>query len=197
MKGPHSPSEEKAVPSPDFSHRPRHLNSEQIVEVEGFSKLTLRPIRLDDETKMIEFHRGISAKSIFMRFFGYLGFDRRTAHERLVRVCTNTPDIYTMVIEQPIHARQSVKILGVGRLIKSSEPHVAIFDTLIGDEAHIPKLAGILLNRLIRLARAFRFRIVTGKLLDLDHDAINLCRTFGFAVHMLPEEGLVHVTLRL
>jgi hypothetical protein len=33
--------------------------------------------------------------------------------------------------------------------------------------------------------------------LDLDHDAINLCRTFGFAVHMLPEEGLVHVTLRL
>ncbi len=41
---------------------------EQVVEVAGFSKLKLRPIRLDDEGKMVEFHRGISPKSIVLRY---------------------------------------------------------------------------------------------------------------------------------
>jgi acetyltransferase len=197
MKTTRSPSSEKAVPIPDFSRRPRRMNPEQIVEVKGFSKLKLRPIQLDDETKMIEFHRGISIKTIFMRYFGYLGLDRRTFHQRLVRVCTNTPDIYSIVIEQPAHPRRSVKILAVGRLIKAPEPYVAMFDTLIGDEAHISKLGAILLNRLISLARAFRFQMLAGKFLEVDHDAIDLCRALGFAVHTAPEDGLVHVALAL
>jgi acetyltransferase len=197
MKNNRSHSPEKAVPIPDLSRRPRRMNSEQIVEVKGFSKLKLRPIRLDDETKMIEFHRGISPQSIFLRYFGYLGLDRRTSHQRLVRVCTNTPDIYSVVIEQPAHPRTSVKILGVGRLTKSSEPYVAMFDTLIGAEAHIPKLGGILLNRLISLSKAFCFQMLTGKFLEVDHDAIDLCRTLGFAVHGSLEEGVVHVALKL
>jgi acetyltransferase len=197
MKTTRSPSSEKAVPIPDFSRRPRRMNPEQIVEVNGFSKLKLRSIQLDDETKMIEFHRGISVKTIFMRYFGYLGLDRRTFHQRLVRVCTNAPDIYSIVIEQPAHPCKSVKILAVGRLIKAPEPYVAMFDTLIGDEAHISKLGGILLNRLISLAKAFHFQMLAGKLLEVDHDAIDLCRALGFAVHTVPEDGLVHVALAL
>jgi hypothetical protein len=57
--------------------------------------------------------------------------------------------------------------LAVGRLIKTPEPYVAMFDILIGDEANIPKLAKILLNRLINLGRAFHFQILSGKLLGL------------------------------
>ena len=146
---------------------------------------------------MVEFHRGISPKSICLRYFGYLGFDRRTSHERLVRVCTNTADVYSVVIEQPAHARKSVKILAVGRLIKTPEPYVAMFDILIGDEAHIPKLAKILLNRLITLGRAFRFQILAGKVLGIDKDTINLCQSLDFTLQNLTKEGIVQVLLKL
>jgi hypothetical protein len=186
-----------SLPIPDFSRRPRGVHVEKIVEVAGFSKLKFRPIRLDDESKMVEFHRCLSPKSICFRYFGYLGLDRRTSHERLVRVCTNTPEVYSVVIEQPAHTRRSVRILAVGRLIKTPEPYVAMFDILIGDEAHIPKLAKILLNRLIRLGRAFRFQILAGKLLNIDKDAIYLCRGLDFAVQTAAEEGTVQVVLKL
>jgi len=182
---------------PDFSRRPHRIHLEQSVEVTGFSKLKLRPIRLDDESKMVEFHRCISPKSIFLRYFGYLGLDRRTSHERLVRVCTNTAEVYSIVIEQPAHPGTKVAILAVGRLIKTQEPYVAMFDILIGDETNIPKLAKILLNRLISLGRAFRFRILTGKILNIDQDAISLCRSLNFAVQNITEEGVVQALLKL
>jgi len=197
MKSAHRPPPKIQEPTPDFSRRPHRLHLEQIVEVTGFSRLKLRPIRLDDESKMVEFHRGISPKSICLRYFGYLGFDRRTSHDRLVRVCTNTDEVYSIVIEQPAHARSSVKILAVGRLIKSPEPYVAMFDILIGDEANVPKLAKILLDRLIRLGRAFRFQILAGKILGIDKDAINLCLREDFAVQKLTGEGTVEVLLKL
>ena len=197
MKSTRRPAPKTKEPIPDFSRRPRGIHLEQIVEVTGFSKLKLRPIRLEDESKMVEFHRGISPKSICLRYFGYLGFDRRTSHERLVRVCTNTAEVYSVVIEQPAHARRSVKILAVGRLIKTPEPYVAMFDILIGDEAHIPKLAKILLGRLISLGRAFRFQILAGKVLGIDKDTINLCQSLDFTLQNLTKEGIVQVLLKL
>ena len=197
MKNTRRPASQVENPIPDFSRRPHRIHLEQIVEVTGFSKLKLRPIRLDDETKMVEFHRGISPKSICLRYFGYMGFDRRTSHERLVRDCTNTAEVYSVVIEQPAHARSSVKILAVGRLIKTPEPYVAMFDILIGDEAHIPKLAKILLDRLISLSRAFRFQILAGKVLGIDKDAITLCRSLDFTLQNLTKEGMVQVLLKL
>jgi acetyltransferase len=190
-----APKIEKRIP--DLSRRPYRMHLEQIIEVPGFSKLKFRPIGLGDESKMIEFHRGISPKSIFLRYFGYLGFDRRTSHERLVRVCTNTAEAYSIVIEQPAHRRTSVKILAIGRLIKTPEPYVAMFDILIGDEAHIPKLAKILISRLIALGRAFHFKILAGKVLNIDADVINLCRSLDFATQDLTSEGTVQVLLKL
>jgi acetyltransferase len=184
-------------PIPDLSRRPHGFHLEQIVEVTGFSKLKIRAIRLDDEIKMVEFHRCISPKSICLRYFGYLGLDRRTSHERLVRVCTNTTDVYSVVIEQPAHPRTAVKILAVGSLIKTPEPYVARFDILIGDEANIPKLAQLLLHRLISLSRAFRFRILAGNVLGIDKDAINLFRILDFTVQDINEEGTVQALLRL
>jgi acetyltransferase len=197
MKKSPRPALKSKAPVPKFSQRPPRIHLEKIVEVAGFSRLKLRPIRLDDESKMIDFHRLLSPKSVCLRYFGYLGLDRRTSHERLVRVCTNTDEVYSIVIEQPAHPRTSVTILAVGRLVKTPEPYVAMFDILIGDEAHIPKLANILLSRLIRLGRAFGFQILAGKVLGIDKDAIHLCQSLNFAVQPLTEEGIVQVVLKL
>lgn len=187
----------RTLRQPDFGGRPRRINLDQTVAVKGYGKLQIRPIRLDDEQEMIRFHEAISEESIYMRYFEYLGLDRRTSHERLIRICTNTPDSYAIVIEKPATQHQPAAILGVGRLTKTAEPDVATFDTLMIDDEKGPQLGKVLLGRLIKLAHAFGFKILTGELLVADHDATNLCRDLGFTLQTLPQDGLVLVTLDL
>jgi len=127
-------------PYPDFCGRPRRINLDQMVAVKGLGKLILRPIRLDDEQEMVEFHRHISDESIYMRYFEYLKLDRRTAHERLVGICTNAPESYAIVAERPAAVHRPAAIFAVGRLTKTSEPYATTFDILITDEAHPTKL---------------------------------------------------------
>jgi len=187
----------QTAPVPDFCNRPRRINLDQMVAVKGIGKLILRPIRLDDEQEMVQFHGHISDESIYMRYFEYLGLDRRTAHERLVGICTNTPESYAIVVERPAMAQRPAAIFAVGRLTRTPEPYVATFDTLLTDEAQATKLPKILLTRLIKIAHAFGFQALTGELLVADHDALNLCRALAFSLQTLPQDGLVRVTLDL
>ena len=182
---------------PDFGGRPRRISLDQTLAVKGFGKLKIRPIRLDDEQEMIRFHAGISEESIYMRYFEYLGLDRRTAHERLTRICTNTPESYAIVVEQPAFSHRPAAILAVGRLTKTSEPYTATFDTLLSDEEKAPLLGKVLVNRLIKLAHAFGFRVLVSELLVADHDTLNLCRILGFRLETLLKDGLVRGTLDL
>jgi acetyltransferase len=182
---------------PDFSGRPRRISLDQIVAIKGHGKLTIRPIRLDDEPEMIRFHKDISEESIYMRYFEYLGLDRRTSHERLVRICTNTPESYAIVVEQPSTSHRLAAILAVGRLTTTPEPYVATFDILLSDEEKEPQLGRVLVQRLIKLAHAFGFRLLTSELLVADHDTLNLCRTLEFELQTLPQDALVRVTFAL
>lgn len=182
---------------PDFSGRPHRINLEQLVAVQGHGKLRIRPIRLDDEAAMVHFHRKISAESIYMRYFEYLGLDRRTSHDRLVRICMNTPDSYAVVMERAELKSQAGVILAVGRLTRTDEPLVATFDVLVIDDKQHDHLAKLLIARLAKIARAFGFQILTGELLVADHDNLNLCRSLGFSLQTVPEGGMVRATLSL
>jgi len=197
MKAAASPSDIPIIPVPDFSRRPRRINPDQILTVKGRGKLKIRPIRVEDEQEMVRFHEHISEESIYMRYFEYLGLDRRTSHERLMRVCANTPESYAIVVEQPATPHRPAAILAVGRLTKTSKTYVATFDTLLAENEEPSRLGKVLLDRLIKLARAFGFQALTGELLVADHDALNLCRALGFTLQTLPEDCLVRVTLDL
>ena len=192
-----SPSPHPAIRVPDFGGRPGRINLDQILAIKGHGKLKIRPIRLDDEQEMIRFHERISEESIYMRYFEYLGLDRRTSHERLARICTNTPESYAIVVEKPASPHHSAAILAVGRLTKTAEPYVATFDPLMTDEENAPQLGKVLLHRLVKLAHAFGFQVLTGEVLVADHDTLNLCRAVGFSLQTIPEDGLVHATLQL
>jgi acetyltransferase len=168
-----------------------------MVAVKGLGKLKIRPIRLGDEPAMVRFHESLSDESIYMRYFEYLGVDRRTGHERLSRICTNTPESYAVIVEKPGKGRQPAEILGVGRLTLTNETHVATFDSLLIEGAQAPRLAKVLLTRLIKLTRAFGFYLLTGEFLVADHEELNLCRQLGFTLQTLPRDGLVVVTLEL
>ena len=50
-------------------------------------QVTIRPIRPEDEPAMIEFHKKLSERSVYLRYFQPLKLTQRTAHERLTRTC--------------------------------------------------------------------------------------------------------------
>jgi acetyltransferase len=182
---------------PDFCNRPRRINLEQLVAIKGYGKLIIRPIRQEDEDEMVRFHQRTPEESIYMRYFEYLGLDRRTSHERLARICKNSSESYALVVERPAFRARIAAILAVGRLTKTAKPLVATFDTLIAEENETSKLAKVLITRLIKLARAFGFEVLTSELLLADYDTLTLCRSLGFTLKSLPEGGMVRVTLGL
>src|SRR5271163_2640195 len=106
-----SPSTPRTTRLPDFAGRPRRINLDEMTAVKNHGKLIIRPIRLDDEHEMIRFHENLSEESIYLRYFEYLGLDRRTSHERLIRICTNTPESYAIVVERPANPRGPAAIL--------------------------------------------------------------------------------------
>ena len=71
------------------------------------------------------------------------------------------------------------------------------FDTLMVNEKKTGELAKPLLRRLVTLAKDFGFQTLIGDFMVADHDALNVCRSLGFALHTVPEDGLVKVTLEL
>ena len=183
---------------PEASDSLRLEKLDQVVAVKGYGKLKTRAIRPNDEKGMVHFHQSISEESIYMRYFEYLGLDQRTSHERLIRICTNTPESYAIVVEEvAVTSSYPATILAVGRLTTTAEPYVVSFDKLTVDEEDPPQLGKVLLHRLIKLAQVFGFQILACDLLVADHDTLTLCRTLGFSVQTLPEGGLVRVTLAL
>jgi len=49
------------------------------------NKVTIRPIRPEDEPLMVKFHETLSDRSVYLRYFSSLSLSRRIDHERLLR----------------------------------------------------------------------------------------------------------------
>src|SRR5881396_2904742 len=55
--------------------------------LKGGIEVNIRPIRAEDEPLMVKFHETLSDRTVYLRYFSSLSLARRTAHDRLVRVC--------------------------------------------------------------------------------------------------------------
>jgi len=195
MKSPQTSLEKGPTDEPtNFAHKPAHLHPEHVVTIHNFGRVKLRPISIEDENGMVEFHQSLSEENIYERYFEHISLDARTLHERLARVCANTADSFAIVAES---IKNGGEILAVGRLTTTAVVNKASFALLVADRAKDTTLARELLMRLIVVARAYRFQTLGGEFLVADHDALNLCRDLGFRLHTVPEDGIVRVTYSL
>jgi acetyltransferase len=191
------PVKSRTATSPGFLAELSHFAPELVVHLKDHGQIKFRPIRADDEQRMIQFHEALSEESIYLRYFEHISLDTRTLHERLARVCTNTPDSFAIVAERHASGHRPTEIEAVGRLTTSDTPCVAGFAMLINDKFQNTELPRELLKRLIAIARAQGFHTLNGELLVADHDALNLCRSFGFNLLTVPEDGIVLVSYPL
>jgi acetyltransferase len=160
------------------------------------ARLTLRPIRPDDEELLIAFHAALSDESVSLRYFGPLSLETRTAHWRLARVCFSDYDRELALVA--IHGKgKSRKIVAVGRLNRLHDANSAEFAVLVADPWQGQGLGTQLLAELIRIGRTEKLEVIVGSILASNHAMLDLCRRHGFILSRPPGENVFEAELRL
>ena len=128
----------------------------------GGVKVTIRPIRPEDEPLMVKFHKTLSDRSVHLRYFGLVSLQRRIMHERLRRVCFIDYDREIALVADLTNRDGTHQILGVGRLVKEHGKNEAEFAVLISDPWQGKGFGSELLKLLVQVGRKEGLRRITG-----------------------------------
>jgi acetyltransferase len=156
----HDPQTREAdLPKPAIRSYPaEYVTTRKIGAVE----VTIRPIRPEDEPLMVEFHKTLSDRSVYLRYFGILSLEKRIMHERLRRVCFIDYDREIALVIDLKNRDGPHRILGVGRLIKEHAKNEAEFAILISDPWQGKGLGSELLKLLVEIGRKERLSRIIG-----------------------------------
>src|SRR5215204_4552570 len=194
----HDPdTDEEGLPRSAIRPYPNQYVSQTMAK--DSTQVTVRPIRPEDEPLMIKLHESLSERSVYMRYFQMLNLDRRTAHERLTRICFIDYDReMALVAEHRNPETGEREILGVGRLSRErAAPSEAEISVLVSDRFQRQGLGTILLERLLEIGRAEGLRRITAVILVDNRPMQRLLRKLGFHLRRDREEGVVKADLEL
>lgn len=166
--------------------------------------VTIRPIRAQDEPLMVKFHATLSDRTVYMRYFTSLSLLRRTAHERLMRICTCDYEHEMVLVAEHQDAKTGAReIWAVGRLNKL-EPaqegqagHSAEVAVLVSDRYQRQGLGQELLKRLIEIAPREKVNRIVAEMLHDNLAMQNLFKSLGFQFQSLGDPASVQATLDL
>ncbi|GAB4458464.1 MAG: bifunctional acetate--CoA ligase family protein/GNAT family N-acetyltransferase [Armatimonadaceae bacterium] len=143
------------------------------------SAVTIRPLRPEDENRLVAFHETLSERSVELRFYQPFALNQRTAHERLVRLAQSDYDrqIALAVV-------QNDELLGVARLYKphgrDGMPGTATFSLLISDQHQNQGLGTMLLGHLVEVAQAEQIQRLQAEVLTVNAPMRHVCAKLGF-----------------
>ena len=156
------------------------------------TELMIRPIRPEDEPRMIEFHHKLSDRSVYLRYFQPLKLTQRTAHERLTRICFIDYDREMALVAEMRLPDGSSEIIAVGRLSKLhgfSEAEIAV---LVRDEFQHKGLGTELVSRLMKVAQDEKLQAVSSTMLGINREMRAICNRLGFKLSVDMEDDLVN-----
>lgn len=187
---------EEALPHPAIRPYPLQYRSEWTLR-DG-TPVVIRPIRPEDEPLMVTFHEGLSAQSVYFRYFHMIDLERRIAHERLSRICFTDYDREIVLVAERRHGSTGAReIIGVGRLTKLHGAGQAEVAAVVADRFHNLGLGSELTRRVIEIARSEGLSKVIAEMLPDNLSMQKIFRHFGFKLQHAPEEGVVKAALTL
>jgi acetyltransferase len=143
--------------------------------------VTIRPIRPEDEPLFVQFHQGLSERSVYYRFFHTTALDQRVAHERLTRTCFIDFDREMALVAEHKGETGDREIIGVGRLRKVRHTTTAQFAVLVADRWQKKGLGTELLRRLIGVARDEKLTSLLGQVHPENREMMRVCEKAGGA----------------
>jgi acetyltransferase len=158
----------------------------------------MRPIRPEDEPLVVEFHRSLSAETVFERYLQHLGFDERTAHRRLIRICFLDYDReLALVAECPHPETGAPQIIGIGRLSRVFGTDDAKFAVLVTDARQGKGVGTELLRRLVDVARAEGVATLSAEMRANNVGMRRAAEKVGFTLAPGATEDVVRAEMRL
>jgi acetyltransferase len=155
--------------------------------------VTIRPIRADDELKMVHFHESLSDRSVYLRYFHYMHLDTRVTHERLARVCVVDRERGMVLVAET----NDGKIVAVGRLSREAGADDAEFALLVSDAWHEHGIGTELLRRLVAAARQQGIHHLSGDILAENSGMQDVCRHLGFQMRYSLEDHVIRASLEV
>jgi acetyltransferase len=144
-------------------------------------KVTIRPIRAEDEPLMQSFHATLSDRSVYMRYLAPMLLSQRVTHERLSRVCHSD---YSREIVLVVEAEKNGEriICAVGRLSKfRGEDEEARMSLLVSDNFQGEGIGMELIKRLIDVAKREKIKKIIA-VISLENETMKmLCQKTGFS----------------
>jgi acetyltransferase len=182
----HAPSlPTERLPKPTIRPYPAQYISQWILE--NGTEVTVRPIRPEDEPLMVAFHKTLSDRSVYLRYFSSPSLSTRVAHERLARLCFVDYDREIALVvdkHEPVSDRHS--LLGIGRLIKLRNGNHAEVAVLVSDQAQGQGLGTKLFRKLIEIARHEGLSRVSAEMLPDNFAMRRIADKLGFSTSPAP-----------
>ncbi len=160
--------------------------------------VTIRPIRPEDEPRIVRFHETLSERTVYFRYLESLQLTQRVAHERLTRICHVDYDrVIALVAERKDPATGLPEIIGVGRLERIPNTPDAEFAVVISDAAQGKGLGRHMMERLIEVARSEGIRKLSAEVHPENTAMLELCRKLGFRIDLELGDPTAYVELEL
>lgn len=144
----------------------------------------IRPIRADDELQTRDFFGHLSEESRHRRFMKFV----KALSDRMVHffVHIDYQKHMAFVCEAEVDGRPA--LVGEARYVANPDGRSCEFGVVIADDWHGSGVAGLLMEALIRAARAQRFDTMEGLVLRDNHDMLKFVRALGFEASPDPVE---------
>jgi acetyltransferase len=143
---------EKDLPQPAIRPYPSQYVGEWTMK-DG-TRVTIRPIRPEDEPLVKNFHETLSEQSVYLRYHSMVKLSERVSHKRLARICYNDYNReLALIVELAWPGGGERSIIAVGRLVKLHGKANAEIAVLVGDSFQRQGLGAELVRRLLDVAR--------------------------------------------
>jgi acetyltransferase len=170
---------DEELPRPAIRPYPVEYVSEWTMK-DGTS-VTVRPVRAEDESRMVEFHKGLSDATVYLRYFQAQRLESRVAHERLIRKCFLDYDREMALVAERFNKDTSAsELVGVGRLVRQRDEREAELGVVVADRCQGAGLGTELVRRLIEIARCEGIGSIKADILSENASMVALGKHFHF-----------------
>jgi acetyltransferase len=166
---------------------------EETVDWHGL-RVTIRPIRPEDEAAHNELVKAMTPDDLRLRFFGAV---RSFDHSQLARMTQIDYDREMALIATITDEHGSTHTLGVVRAIADPDNETAEFAVAVRSDQKGRKLGRLLMERIIAYARARGIHWLVGEALRENAPMIRLAQACGFTVTRTEDPGVVGFRMAL
>ncbi|PRY05879.1 GNAT family N-acetyltransferase [Paraburkholderia sp. BL25I1N1] len=157
-------------------------------------RVTVRPIRPEDEAAHHDFVEAMTPEDLRLRFFGAVGsFD----HSQLARMTQIDYDREMALIATVQSDEGFTRTLGVVRAVADPDNETAEFAVAVRSDQKGRRLGQLLMDRIIKYARARGIHWLVGEALRENAPMIGLAKASGFTITRTEDPGVVGFRMAL